>query len=151
MSKVHDFQKSLKIGKKAENEFFELFKDKIIQESGYLADFTIKKNKKTIELKRDSYDPTKTKNFFIERFSYNEEDGGPYQSLKKNIDYYIYWFPITNEFFCFEVKNLVRWLQKNYEQPYLLNIYNTSHVTKGFLVPREELEEIRIAIEDIIL
>jgi hypothetical protein len=149
-AKVHNFQKSLKIGKKAENEFFELFKDKVEQLDGYVADFKILKNGKTIELKTDSYDPTKTPNLFAEKFSYNEEPGGAFQALKKGTDYYVYWFPITMEFFVYKTSSLVDKLNELYPDPWLINIRNQAHITRGFLVKRELLNKIRIPLEDIL-
>lgn len=151
MSKVFDFEKSLKIGKKAENEFYDLFKDKLEKLEGYISDFKINKSGETIELKTDNHCPTKTENFFIEKYSYGEEPGGPDQALKKGSTYFIFWFPKSMEFFCFKTDKLVKWLDKNYESPYLLNIRNKNHVTRGYLVPRHELEEIRLNIEEIIL
>ncbi len=150
MNKIFDFETSLKQGKKAESEFYELFKDKVEQLDGYISDFKIKKSGKTIELKTDKHDPTVTQNFFIERFSYDEVPGGPYQALSKGSDYFIFWFPITMEFFAFKTKQLVKYLEKNYEDPYLLNIRNKNHTTRGYLVPRQELEQIRIKMEDIL-
>jgi hypothetical protein len=147
---IHNFQKSLKIGKKAENDFYELFKDKLEQLDGYAADFKILKNGKTIELKTDSYDPTKTANFFMEKFSYNEEPGGPFQALKKGTDYYVYWFPITMEFFVYKTETLVEKLQELHPKPWLINIRNQAHVTRGFLVNRETLTKIRIPLENIL-
>lgn len=150
MSKVFDFEKSLKQGKKAENEFYELFKDKVEQLDGYISDFAIRKNGKRIELKCDHHCPTKTQNFFIEKFSYDEVPGGPDQALTKGSDYFIFWFPITMEFFVFDTEKLVKWLNKNYPEPFLLNIRNKNHITKGYLVPRHELEEIRLNLKDIL-
>lgn len=150
MQKIFNFKDSLKKGQKYELEFLELFKDKVEQLDGYIADFKILKNGKTIELKTDFHCPTKTLNFFMEKFSYDERPGGVFQAQEKNIDYFIYWFPITQEFYCFEVNKLVKWLNKNYENPYLLNIRNQNHITKGFLVKRIELDDIRLNIEEIL-
>lgn len=146
--KIHDFKKSLSKGMKSESEFFELFKDKLIRESGYIMDFTIIKSNKTIELKTDSY--YNSGNFFIERFSYDKAPGGPWQSLQKKVDYYVIWFPATMSVHCFKTKELVKWLDKNYEDPYLINVKNTSHVTQGFLVKRDELLHLEIKMEDIL-
>jgi hypothetical protein len=148
--KVFDFQASLKKGQKAESEFYELFKDKVDRLDGYISDFKIIKNGKTIELKTDFHDPSKTLNFFMEKYSYDDKAGGPYQALEKKSDYFVFFFPSTMEFFCYKVKALVKWLDKYYDNPYLLNVYNKGHVTKGFLVKRAELEDIRIQLEDIL-
>jgi hypothetical protein len=144
----HEFQKSLKQGQKHEAEFFELFKDKLTRSSGFIEDFVINKNGKTIELKSDKY--YNSGNFFIERFSYNKVDGGPYQSLKKNIDYFIFFFPAIMQTHVFKTATLVAWLELNYDDPYLLNIKNSNHTTQGFLVKRDELKHLEIKLEDIL-
>lgn len=146
--KVFDFKKSLKEGQKGESEFFELFKDKLIREDGYIQDFTIKKNGKKIEVKTDKY--YNSGNFFIEQYSYKDVPGGPVQSLIKGIDYFIFYFPAIQSIHCFRTDKLVEWLKRNYEMPYLLNIRNRSHITRGYLVKREELKHLEINIEDIL-
>lgn len=149
-AQVFDFQKSLKKGKKAESEFLELFKDKVEQLDGYVNDFVIKRTGETIELKTESRCETETPNLFIERYSYGNEDGGPYQAAKKKSTYYIHWFPKTQAFYVYRTTKLVQFLQTNYQKPWLLNIRNKSHVTRGFLVKRTALEEIQLNIEDIL-
>lgn len=150
MDKLHSFQKSLKTGKRYENQFNELFKDKVEQLDGYASDFKITKNGKLVELKTDLYCPTKTNNLFMEFYSYGEEPGGPFQALKKGSDYYIYWFPKSMEFFVFKTATLVKKLNDLYPDPYLINVYNTSHVTRGMKVPREALESIRLDIMEVL-
>lgn len=149
-NKVHDFEKSLKIGQKAEAEFMLLFGDKLEQLSGFIQDFKVLRTEKTLELKTDAHDPSVTPNFFIEKFSYGEEPGGPWQALKKGSDYFIFWFPITMEFYCYRTDSLVEKLEELFPKPWLLNIRNKSHVTRGFLVRRDLLQKIRIPLENIL-
>lgn len=150
VQKIHNFQKSRKIGRKAESEFHELFKDKVERLDGYAADFQVLRNGKTIELKTDSHDPCKLPNFFMERYSYGEEPGGVWQALKKGTDYYVYWFPKTMEFYVYKVASLVAKLEELYPRPWLINIRNQAHNTRGFLVRRDKLDKIRIPLEDIL-
>lgn len=149
-TKVFDFEKSLKKGKAAESEFLELFKDKVERLDGYIADFKIKKNGRTIELKTESRCETETPNLFIERYSYGEEDGGPFQALRKGTTYYVHWFPLTQTFYVYKTETLVAWFKKNMPKPWLLNIRNKSHNTRGFLVKRRALEDIALSLEDIL-
>jgi hypothetical protein len=150
MSEVHDFQKSLKFGKKAEQQFLELFADKLVQESGYIHDFTVKRTGKTLELKTDRYDAAATENFFMERYSYGEEPGGVWQAFKKGVSYYVYWFPNCNLIYCFDTKELVRELNRICEGQYLINVRNTSHTTRGYKVERALLDHINIPFEKVI-
>jgi len=147
---THNFQKSLKRGKKGEALFFDLFADKLEMADGYVYDMKVKRTGKTIELKTDSYDAAKTSNFFMERYSYNDEPGGPWQSLKKGVDYYVYFFPNCNLIYCFKTKELVKELEKICKGQYLINVRNTSHITRGYVVDRSLLDKINIPFEDVI-
>lgn len=149
-SNVHEFAKDLKRGKKGESEFEQLFGDLVRREDGYLQDFTVLADNTTIELKTDSYDPTKTENFFMERWSYKDQDGGPWQSLRKGITYFIYFFPKSMQFHCFEVKALVKALDKLCEGQFILNIYNKTHVTQGYKVKRVDLEHLELDLEKLL-
>lgn len=148
--KIHSFQDSLKRGKKAESEFYSLLEDKIEQLDGYAADFKVRKNGKLLELKQDTYDPDKTPNFFMERYSYAEQPGGPWQSQTKSIDYYIYWFKQTNDFYVFKVDSLVKKLEELAPTLRTVKVYNTAHVTTGYLVPRNLLTKLNLKLEDIL-
>lgn len=147
---IHNFQSSLKKGKRAENEFLDLFKDKIDQLDGYVSDFKIKRTGETIELKTDFHDPSVVQNHFIERYSYGDVNGGPWQSAEKKSTYYIFFYPVTMEFFVYRTTKLVQFLQTNYQKPWLINIRNQAHNTRGFLVKRVALEEIELNLEDIL-
>lgn len=150
LNTVHDFQKSLKKGQKGESQFFELFNDVLERLDGYVADFKIKKNGKTIELKTDSWCPTKTPNFFIEVYSYGDKPGGPFQALEKKVDYFVYYFPKTQLIYMWETKELVDALKPLLKNGYVFNIKNTAHTTRGQLVKRELLEHIAIPIEKVL-
>lgn len=149
--KIHEFKKSLARGKKGEAQFLDLFGDLVTESSGgFVEDFKINANGRTIELKMDSYCPTKTKNFFMERWSYKNQDGGPWQSLRKSVDYFIYFFPSSMQFHCFEVKTLVEKLDKLVEGLYIHNIYNSSHVTQGYKIRRVDLEHLELDLEKVL-
>lgn len=148
--KVHSFQKSLKVGQRAEAEFYDLFKDKVERLDGYAADFRIKRTGETIELKFESRCTSETPNLFLEKYSYGDEPGGCYQAAKKGTTYYIHFFPKTMEFFVYRTTRLVTWLNANVPRPWLINIRNQAHNTRGFLVKRVALEEIQLNLEDIL-
>lgn len=149
-SNVHEFAKDLKRGKKGEAEFEQLFGDLVRREDGYLQDFTVLADGTTIELKTDYWDPTKTENVFMERWSYKDQDGGPWQSLRKGITYYIYFFPKTMQFHCFEVKALVKELDKLCKDMFIINIYNRTHTTQGYKVKRADLEHLELNLEKLL-
>ncbi len=149
-TKVHEFKKSLSKGKKAEAEFLELFKDKLEMLDGYMADMRVIKTGDGLELKTDFYDPSKSENIFAERWSYNEQAGGAHQALEKGTKWFVYWFPMTMQIHAWETKTLVRRLDEVTKGMYTINVYNSSHVTRGFKVPRHLLEDIEIPIMDIL-
>lgn len=145
----HDFQKSLKRGQKGEAEFFSLFSDVLERLDGYTVDFRIKKSGKTVELKTDLYDPSKSENFFMERFSYGDKPGGPWQSLDKGADYFVYFFPSSNLIYAWETKVLVAALDMMVKGSYLINVRNIAHTTRGYKVERAILEKYCIPITKI--
>lgn len=148
--KIHNFQASLKRGHKGEAEFYELFKDQVERLDGYIADGRILATGKTYEIKTDYYCPTKTENFAMEKVSYGDKPGGPYQSLEKNVDYFIYFFPKAMQFHVWETKTLVRRLEKVTKDMHTIPIWNVAHTTWIHKVPRVELEDIELDLEKVL-
>lgn len=148
--KIHSFKKSLAKGQKGEEAFLELFPDVLERLDGFMQDFRIKKTGETIEVKTDNYCTTKTENFYMERYSYGDVDGGPWQALSKDSNYFVYWFPKSYEFFCFKTEDLVRELDKITARMPLTNVVNVSHITRGYKVNRFLLEHIAIPIEKVL-
>lgn len=149
--KVFDFETQLKKGKRGERQFLELFGDLVEESSGgFKEDFKIKASGKTLELKMDLYCPTKTANYFMERWSYKNQDGGVWQSLRKEVDFFCYFFPSCMQFHCFKVKDLVKELDKLTADMYVHNIYNKSHVTQGYVVKRADLEHLELDLEKVL-
>lgn len=147
--KIHNFKKSLAYGSKKEQEFCKLFPELELLD-GYIADMRIRSSGKTVELKSDKYDLDKTGNFFMERYSYADKNGGPWQSSDKKIDYYVYQFTKNNAIFVFKTWRLKKLLEKHEDSFRQVRVYNTGHVTIGYLVPRTLLEPIALTMEDIL-
>jgi hypothetical protein len=97
----------------------------------------------TYELKTDSYDMSKTPNFFIEYYSDLEraKRGGPWQALANNTKYFVYMYPTNNTFFIFETEKLVAMLEHIVQDMMMIRIPNRTWTTCGFKVPRECLVE----------
>lgn len=150
MRKVHSFQESLKRGKRGENEFYSLFSDLVEKLDGYMADGKILATGKTYEIKTDYYCPTKTGNFAIEKISYGDRPGGPYQSLEKGIDYFIYFFPKAMQFHIWETATLVKELAKITKTLQTIPIFNVSHTTHIYKVPRHLLADIELDLEKVL-
>jgi len=92
---------------------------------------------------------TLTENFFMERYSYDDKPGGPFQAASKNIDYYIYYYPSHNELFIFNTKQLVRRLDRIMKNEKLVNVKNKGYTTRGYKVKRSLIEDLCLNFEDI--
>lgn len=147
---VHSFNESLKRGKKGETQFVQLFGDLVEPLDGFIADGKIKASGATYEIKTDFYCPTKTANFAMEYISYGDQPGGPYQSLKKGIDYFIYFFPSCMQFHVWKTKALVRKLDKIKDTLQTVPIRNVSHTTWIYKVPRDLLSDIELNLEKVL-
>lgn len=147
--KIHNFKDSLKYGNKKEREFCDMFPELELMD-GYIADMRIRSNGKTIDLKSDRYDLEKTGNFFMERYSYGEVDGGPWQAAGKDIDYYVYQFSKNGLIYVFKTWRLKKLLEKHESEFRQVKVFNTGHVTMGYLVPRALLEPIAMTMEDVL-
>jgi hypothetical protein len=131
-------------------KFLELFKDKVELLDGHICDFKIKRTGRTIELKTEFRCETETPNLFIERYSYGNEDGGPFQALKKGATYYLHWFPKTQAFYLYRTTKLVEYLNANVPRPWLINIRNEGHTSRGFVIKRAALADLQLSLEDIL-
>ena len=85
----------------------------------------------------------------MERFSYDERDGGPWQSQAKGITYYVYTFDMCGTTFVFNTAQLVRRLNRLSKRLVLVNVPNTGYTTRGYRVERESLESIMLTCEEI--
>lgn len=138
------FEDSLKEGQKGEELFFDLNLDKLNRADGLKFDFTLKATGKTVELKSDYYDMTRTDNFFIERYSDFDKktNGGPWQSFHNSVDYYVYFYVKNKKAFIFKTKDLVDKLNSICSELNLIFIPNKSWTTAGYKINRNLLEEV---------
>ena len=139
------FTEDLKRGHTGELKFFSLFNNKLEHIDGRIADFKIISSGELVELKSDWYDLEKTENFFIERYSYENEPGGPFQALENRIKYYVYFFPRNDQFFIFETEDLCDYLSWRMKEEDLINIKNENYVTRGWKIPREQLAHLLVS------
>jgi len=148
--KVHNFKDSLAKGKKAEAEFLARFGEGLEQTDGRRGDFKLKDGS-ILELKTDFYDPTKTPNFFMERYSYDDKPGGCWQAKEHGAKYYAYTFAVQPDtVYVFEVETLLERLEEVIPKCRQFNVRNVGHTTVGFLVPRDLLLDLAKSMEDIL-
>jgi hypothetical protein len=77
-----------------------------------------------------------THNLFIERYSWEDIDGGPWQAKTKGATYFLDFFPYNKLCFTFYVDDIIRcveWAKKK-GLIHLVNIANTNHITRGYPV-----------------
>lgn len=138
-------------GKPGEAEFKRSFPITLIQLSGFGADFLCSDGTTTIEIKTD-FNKWNSPNFFMERYSSvsKESPGGPFQSDMKGVEYFIYWFWETREYYIFETAELVHFLNKYIEtkKPKLKEVMNDGYVTVGYAIPRSALKHLGRVISD---
>lgn len=139
---MHNFSSSLKKGQIGE-EFLLTKWPELQRLDGYVHDFKLSTGE-TLELKTDSYDHSKTKNFFFERWSNaaKHKPGGPYQALKNGTDLFAYLFMQNGFLYLFDTKKLVDTLEPIVADLKLIDISNKTWTTQGYKVPRALLKEI---------
>lgn len=148
MSKVFNFKDQLAIGSKHEQTFLQNYHSPIVKAGEYAYDYKRISDGKKIELKSDTYDMDKTKNFFWERYSDFEKKspGSIWQSREKRVEVFIYHFPKNFTYFEFDAKELLKFLtpyaDKRDVKGGWIFIRNPAWTTAGFTLPREELKDI---------
>jgi plasmid replication initiation protein len=140
---VHKFNSSLKVGQNGE-EIFLALNPNITRLSGLKADFVSSKTNTKYELKTDTYDMTKTKNFFIERWSKPGKVGGPWQAKQSGSHVYVYFFIQNYIAFFFNIDKLLAKLETlNLDVDFkLCSVQNEGYTTQGYKIPRELLEDV---------
>lgn len=147
--KEYEFKKDLVRGHSGEHSFYQKYQHLLSHLDGRNADFEINKTGETIELKTDYYDENLTDNLFIERYSYDDKNGGPWQSADKNITYYIYQFHSTGNMYCFNTKQLVKKMAKYAANLQLVPVKNKGYTTYGYKVNKQLLKDLVLEPEEI--
>lgn len=130
------FKDDLVRGHSGEADFAALFEPALERLDGRTADFRVVRTGELVEIKTDFYPFEKTANVFMERYSYGDVDGGPWQALKKGAKYYVYMFDSNGAFYIFQTELLVRFLEWRFKDAELIPVKNQSHVTRGYKIPR---------------
>jgi hypothetical protein len=134
-----NFQKDLQAGLLGQKAFAKLFTH-LVETDGKSGDFTTPDGAK-VEVKTDMYAMTKTANFFMERFSSVEvgSPGGPWQALKHECEYFVYWYAADSTGFVWRTADLVKQLDVIIGQLKPVEVRNRRWTTVGFKVPRAAL------------
>lgn len=139
------FHETLKVGKQGEDLFHKL-NPSLKREDGLIFDFKNEKDK-TIELKSDYYDMNKTKNFFIERYSYQNKNGSPWQAMLNKVDYFAYFYVKNKICYVFDTVKMVKELDGIIPSLEKIKIGNDGYETIGYKIPRNLLTDSLICVK----
>lgn len=142
------FNKQLNLGNDGEASFQKYYADLFPKKSeDRRADFILADGSK-VELKTDSYRVSKTPNFFMEMFGSVEEGklGGPWRAMQDEVQHFVYYYSNDGEFYWFDTVTLCSSLDKIISQGKSMSkdIKNKGWVSRGYLIPREELTHILV-------
>jgi len=151
-----NFKEDLKRGEAAERRFQQLHKLQLTKPSHLKWDFDGPDGER-LELKADFYDPTRTPNLFLERWSDvdKKKPGGVWQSLENGANIFCYWF-VNGGFWleCRDLPALVKFLDVHIESCPPFEVVNpaqqgsengqhyaaSSWTTVGYRIPRKILK-----------
>ena len=141
MSSGPDFQTDLERGQEAEKKFMKLHCLDLKKPTHLKWDFD-GPNGERVELKADSYDPNRTPNLFMERWSDvdRKKPGGPWRALENGANIFCYWFVMGDYFLeCRNLPGLVKFLDEEILTAKKVSVKNKTWTTVGYLVPRDRL------------
>jgi hypothetical protein len=91
-----------------------------------------------VELKTDTYERD-TGNFFIERYSYGDVDGGPWAAVKHS-RIFIYRFKVYRKIYMFITQQLLKRTLEVKDKYPLIEVPNKSWITRGYPIPIDEYD-----------
>lgn len=141
---THSFWDSLKVGTRGEELLIQHYHEPLVVIPDRYADFRRVTDGKTVELKTDTYNVTKTQNYFFERYSdfHKKTPGGPWRARKDRVGVFVYYFVRSNLYFNFEdVKALCKEIERivKRKKQGLILVKNRGYITAGYTIPRDSL------------
>lgn len=145
--RVFSWKEQLAYGLQAQQDFHEIYHKPLTAASTFAYDFKVVSTGEKLELKTDDWDHEETPNFFFERFSVWEKQspGGPWQSRRKRVDVFVYYFARNGIYYEFrDIKKLCKVLDRIIRQEKLgmILIKNQGYRTGGYKIRRDLLEEL---------
>ena len=98
------------------------------------------------------FDSTKYHNIFLEVISNDNKQspGGPFQSLQKQADLFVYVFERDQSTYCYKVFDLIWFLFLNKDKYDQKKIYNKTYYSIGYAVPIADLKHLEISLEGVV-
>lgn len=141
---VANFDRDLRFGQRAEREFMGIHPWELVKSTDRRWDFETPEGLR-VELKTDTYDPAKTPNLFMERWSDIDRGtpGSIWRACEDEVDVFIYWF-VAGRFWmeCRTPISLRNFLDIHTKSLKLEKVTNKSWVTGGYKVRRDEVEHL---------
>jgi hypothetical protein len=144
-SKVWNFQTQLKVGERGQELFQEAYPTTLEVYPQHDGDFIEVESGKKLELKTDTYNMTKTENFFVERWSslYDEKPGSFWQAYGHGCQIFCYMFVRHNTWFQFgDIPAAMDKVEKMTATKGYIYIKNRAWITAGYKIPREALSDL---------
>lgn len=151
MKTTHEFEKSKLVGDLGEQLILATYKSDLEFAGGIINDFLIRDGR-YLELKTDTYDMSRTPNFFMERYSDDKtfKNGGPWYADEKKSDVFLYFFTQNRRLFWFEdVPALISRIEEVAikQSLQLCEIANKGrwgrgYNTLGYKIPRKDLSHL---------
>jgi hypothetical protein len=143
MEQPADFNHDLPLGKKGENDFYQLYKDefKLTKIDGKNEDFIIHGIYK-MELKSEQRHFGETGNIYIEtvRNDNSGKPGGLEQAVKEHkVELFTSWFHKSNVYFIYDAEKLLKDLPKLIKGKRLISVPNHSYSSLGYAIDAFEL------------
>jgi hypothetical protein len=145
---IANFQNDLNFGRIGELAFLHASKGTLEPLDGRNGDMKIIKNNLKLELKVDKYDHSKTENFFIERFSYGNKPGGVFRAMEDGSDFLAYYFQNPGFLYLFRTVELMARVQEIQHKFTLIDIPNTTHITRGYKIPRHFFQDLEVSPDE---
>lgn len=146
---MFDFKKQLKVGERGEELFMDHYPKKLEVHPENDGDFIEVNSRRKIELKTDTYNITKTPNFFFERWSVfhpnplKRKVGGPWQAYEHGCDTFCYMFVRHNIWYQFDdIEALTSRLNTLTEGKGLVYVKNRGYITAGYPIERKLFDDL---------
>jgi hypothetical protein len=148
---VPNFQADLARGRIGELGFLHATKGTVEPTDGRTGDFVLTGTKIKLEVKSDYYDPSKTSNFFIEKYRSGNKPGGVWQAQEHGCKYFLYCFVKTGTIYAFNTKKLCERLDLLHDSKNLTltSVNNPGYTTRGLKVHRDLVTDLMLNLSDI--
>lgn len=143
------FVEDLNRGKKGEQSFYDKYAHCLTPLNSRGADFELNKSGELLELKTDYYQHDLYNNFIFEIGSDTGTPGGAQKALNDGCSYLAYYFINDEILYVFNVRQLLKFLDKNKDKYKIHTRLNRGYSTLYQKIPRDDVKHLYLEPEDI--